>query len=232
MNIKKTDTKQTAPASTPVITDDDLLAPGVTDTDESAQTGEVSSVPEVNAPAQPAVPAAGVFMTATDIAEIVRSAVAAATSAVAGAGNQSIADSISKALTQHMGPRRLTVAELGEPKTPFNPTGAKRELKKEFFHNFAPIAERYVSDEEIERLHQLTPGHYGTEDFPIAVVEKKRLNGKARMFIIHPDSKDDRMRAKNYAQSFAILLQKLIQEAKDQRAQRRAEALALLEETT
>lgn len=170
----------------------------------------------------------GMFMTPSMVATLISEAVSAATSASAQAGGQAIAESISKALTQHMGPRRLTVAEIGEAKTPFNPTGRKRELEKEFFQNFAPIQERYLSDGEIELLHQLVPGSYGTPELPIAVVEKKRLNGKSRIYIIHPDSKDDRLRLKNYAPNFFLLLQKLVQEAKDQRAQRKAEARALL----
>lgn len=234
MTNKKTDKKDvlSEDVATPktVITDDDLLAPGVTDAEPSV-ADEGQAEPPEQVYDDPAVPAGvrqgkGVFMTAADIAEIVRSAVASAV-----AGNATIGETFAKAMTQHMGPRRLTVAELGEPKTPFNPTGAKRELKADFFQNFAPISERYVSDAEIEMLHKLVPGSYGTPEFPIAVVEKKRLNGKNRVFILHGDSKDDRLRIKNYAPNFHALLVKLVQEAKDQRAERRAEARRLLEET-
>jgi hypothetical protein len=218
---RKDSKPQTAPVATPVITDEDLLSPGVTDA-----PAPVVETPNVDAPVVSAPPTGGVFMTAADIAEIVRAAVAG----VSAAGSQATADVLAKALTQHMGPRRLTVAELGEPKTPFNPTGAKRELKCEFFQNSAPINERYVSDGEIEMLHKLTPGSYGTPELPIAVVEKKRLNGKTRVFIIHSDTKDDRLRMKTYAPTFHAMLLKLVQEAKEQRSQRRAEARALLEE--
>lgn len=208
--------KQTAPVvPSPAITDDDLL-PNVAN-DSSVVAGE-----------SPLPAPAGMFLTEQMLAQIVASAVGAATTAVNQAGNQAIADSISQALAQHMGPRRLTVAEVGEPKTPFNPTGAKRELKAEFFQNGFPIQERYVSDGEIEMLHQLIPGSYGTPDFPIAVVEKKRLNGKNRIFILHADGKDDRLKIKNYGATFYIVLQRLVQEAKDQKATRRAEARALL----
>lgn len=209
-------------AAAPVITDDDLLSPAPIP--ETAEAVDESGKSEN--PAPPTAAPAGAFMTAADIAAIVH----AATTAVNQAGNQAIADAISKALTQHMGPRRLTMAEIGEPKTPFNPTGRKRELKHEFYQNFAPIQERFVSDDEIEMLHQLVPGSYGTPDMPIAVVEKKRLNGKTRIFIIHPSGKDDRLRMKNYAPNFHQLLVRLVQEAKDQRAQKRAEARALLAE--
>jgi hypothetical protein len=218
-------TAKTAPVSRPVITDDDLLSPGIvpdvlTEEEQTATVpAPVASLPQ------------GMTFTAADVSEMVRSAVQAAVAGITSANNQGIADSISKALTSHMGPRRLTVSELGEPKTPFNPTGRKREMLASFFHNFYPIQERFVSDAEIEYLHKLVPGSYGPPDFPISVVIKKRLDGgKPQVYIIHPDGKDDRMRAKNYAQNFALMLQKLVQEAKDQRATRRAEALALLQE--
>jgi hypothetical protein len=224
MKYKKTET-QTEPEQPvrklPAVNmDDELLSPVISDAPVATPDAEQS-----NAPA--GMPA-GVYMTPKDIAEIVNQAVFAATSAVNQAGGQAIADSIAKALSQHMGPRQKTVAEIGEPKTPFNPTGAKRELLKEFFQNGAPISERYVSDAEIDMLHQITPGSYGTPELPVAVVEKKRLNGKSRMFIIHSDTRDDRLRMKNYAPSFHALLVKLVQEAKDQKAARRAEARALL----
>lgn len=203
----------TAVLDRPVITDDDLLPP--------SQEG---SGPEEAPVAAVANPSQGVFITAKDLALIV----AEVTKAQSQAGAQAIADSISKALTQHMGPRRLTVADIGEPKTPFNPTGRKREMLMEFIHNGYPIQERFASDGEIELLHQLTPGTYGPPDFPIVVILKKRLTGKSKLFIVHGDSKDDRLRMKNYAQNFYALLALLIQEAKDQLAQRKAEARALL----
>lgn len=213
---KQKTAEQTPEDYTPRFTDDDLLPP-------SAQTATAVAEPVA---AVPAIPAGGVMMTAADIADIVR----AATSAVAGANNSAIADAISQALTQHMGPRRMTVAEMGEPKTPFNPFGRKRELLSEFFQNGFPIQERSVSDEEIEMLHQLVPGSYGTPDFPIAVIEKKRLGGKNRVHVLYADGKDDRLKIKNYAPNFHGVLVKLVQEAKEQRAQRRAEARALLAE--
>lgn len=196
-------TEQTTPVvEQPGITDDDLLpAPNRM----AAGNGAVQ----------------GLFTTA-DIAEILKAA--------AGQNNMAIAEAISAALTQHMGPRKKTVAEVGEPKTPFNPAGVKRDLKCEYFQNFAPIHERYVSDAEIDMLHQIIPGSYGTPELPIAVVERKRLNGKTRVYIIHPDGKDDRLRMKNYAPSFHAMLIKLVQEAKAQRAQKKAEARAFLEE--
>lgn len=203
-----------AVVAAPVITDDDLLSTAVGEdipVTEAAVTTAVST---------PTPAAEGIYMTAADLAKLVTS--------VSAAGNQGIADAIAKALAGVMPQRKLTVAEMGEPKTPFNPEGRKRELKHDFFQNGFPIQERYVSDGEIELLHQLVPGSYGTPDFPIAVVEKKRLNGKTRIFILHADGKDDRLRIKNYAVTFTVLLQKLVQEAKDQRAQRRAEARALL----
>lgn len=210
------------------ITDNDLLPSGTVLDPQYVPATEQIADPRTDQASEKTGNASGsVMMSAADIAEIVR----AATSAVAAAGNQAIADAISKALTQHMGPRRITAAELGEPKTPFNPRGVKRELKCEFFQNSAPIMERFVSDDEIEMLHRLTPGSYGTPDLPIAVVVKKRLDGKDRVYIIHPDGKDDRLRMKNYAPNFHTLLVKLEQEAKAQRAQRRAEARALLADT-
>lgn len=218
MTKQKTVEQTTPVESFPVITDDDLLSPSL---DLPSQTSDATPVA-----AAPAIPAGGVFMTAADIAEIVRAAVAGVTAA----GNTATADAISQALTRHMGPRQLTPGEIGEPKTPFNPMGVKRELKHEFFQNGFPIQERFVSDEEIGMLHSLIPGSYGTPEMPIAVVEKKRLNGKTRVFIIHPDGKDDRLKMKNYAANFYLLLVRLVQEAKDQRAQRRAEARALLAE--
>lgn len=215
--------KKAVRAEVPTITDDDLLNPLPV-----PEIPEEESATETSAPSAVAATSGGVMMTAATIAEIVASAVSAATTAVSSAGNQAIADAISQALTQHMGPRRLSIMEMGEPRTPFNPGGKKREMKHDFFQNGAPIHERFVSDDEIEMLHKLIPGSYGTPDLPIAVVERKRLNGKTRVFIIHPDGKDDRLRMKNYAPNFHLLLVRLIQEAQEQKAQRRAEARALL----
>lgn len=215
-------TKQTAPPvvelSLPSISDDDLLPASVV----QSKAAEPVAAPAVAA--APVVPAGGVFMTAADIAEIVKAAVAGVTAA----SNTATADVISQALTQHMGPRRLTVADIGEPKTPFNPEGKTRILKCDYYQNGYPISERYVSDAEIEMLHQLVPGSYGTPEMPVAVIEKKRLNGKTRVFILHADGKDDRLKIKNYAPNFHALLVKLVQEAKEQKAERRAEARALL----
>lgn len=221
--VDKTD-KATPPVNSaalttsPAITDDDLL-PNV-----AKQSSVVAGEAPVAAPAAPA----GMFLTEAMLAQIVASAVGAAMATVNQAGNQAIADSISTALTQHMGPRRLTVAEIGEPKTPFNPTGAKREMKSDFYQNGFPIPERYVSDAEIDLLHQLVPGSYGTPEFPIAVLQKKSLTGKSRIHIMYAEGKDDRLKVKNYAANFTLLLTRLVQEAKDQKAQRRADARALL----
>lgn len=215
---------QTAAVSVPVITDDDLLDSSIPGSSPDAENAPPPQTPP------PVAPVNGMF-TAADVAEMVRSAVTAAVQGVTSVGNQSIADSIAKALTQHMGPRRLTVAELGEPKTPFNPEGKKRELLCDFFQNGAPIFERFISDGEIEMLHKLVPGSYGTPELPIAVVEKKRLNGKTRVFVVHPDDKNARLAMKNYAPNFYQMLVKLVQEAKEQRAQRRAEAKAFLNES-
>lgn len=205
-----------AALETPVssITDEDLLP-----------STAVAPVVAVAASTPPVAPV-GVFMTPEAIAQIVR----AATEGVTSASNEATANAITAALTQHMGPRRMTVAELGEVKTPFNPEGRKRELKNDFYQNGAPIHERFVSDGEIEMLHQLVPGTYGTPEMPVVVAEKRRLNGKTRVYIFHADGKDDRLKIKNYAPNFHALLVKLVAEAKEQRAQKRAEARALLAE--
>lgn len=223
MAIKKK-TVEDKPVVKP-ITDDDLLDPN-----------PVHDVLAEDAPIPPPSSSAGILMTADDIARIAAEAAKAATVAVNHAGGEAVADIVAKALTGYMGPRQKTIAELGEPKTPFNPKGSKRTLKKDFFHNNAPLNERFLHDREIELLHQLTPGHYGTEDFPIAVVERKRKDGKSRVTIVHNDGKNDRNSFKNYAAKFGSAdftgcLLGLIAEAKEQKAQRRAEARQLLEDS-
>lgn len=202
------------------ITDEDLLPPSA-----PPSTGTNKPVETLKSGA--------ISMSANDIADIVRAAVEAArhsSQSEASANNSAIAEAISSALAQHMGPPRMTAAQMGEPKTPFNPHGKKRELKCDFYQNYAPIHERFVSDDEIEMLHQLVPGIYGPEDFRITVVQVKRLNGKHRIYVNHPDGKSDRLRLKNYAPNFHLMLVKLVQEAKEQKAQRKAEARALLAE--
>ena len=223
----KKKTVEEKPVAQPVITDDDLLNPDpVHDVLADTPAAPVKSTP---APV-------GVMMTPEDIARIAAEAAKAATVAVSQAGGESVADIVAKALTGYMGPRQKTIAELGEPKTPFNPTGQKRQLKKDFFHNNAPLNERFLHDREIELLHQLVPGHYGTEDFPIAVIERKRKDGKSRVTIVHNDGKNDRNSFKNYAAKygsadFTGCLLGLIAEAKEQKAARRAEARRLLEDS-
>lgn len=201
--------------------------------DDELLSSSIEPLPEV-APALVAAPVAqtGPVMTftAADVAEMVRSAVQAAVQGMTQA-NTGIADQIAQGFAIAHGPRQLRVSEIGEPKTPFNPEGKKRELLKEFFQNGAPIHERFVSDGEIEMLHKLVPGSYGTPELPIAVVEKKRLNGPNRLYIVHNDSKDARLMMKNYARNFHEMLVKLVQEAKEQRSVRRAEARAFLAES-
>lgn len=204
--------------SAPVITDDDLLAP-YTAEDEKAEAALVHT-------AAAAMPSGSISMTPADIAALVAATVAA----VNKEGNNGIAQAIASALTQHMGPRKLTPADIGEPKTPFNPAGKKRDLLKDFFQNGAPLMERFLHDNEIEMLHLLTPGSYGPPDFPIAVIEKKRLDGKSRVFIRYDASKDGRMREKNYAQNWHLFLKRLVEEAKEQKVARRAALRAELED--
>jgi hypothetical protein len=177
MAFKKKTAEEKPVVAPQVITDDDLLNP-----DPVHDVLDESPAPQETA-------AKGVMMTAEDIARIAAEAAKAATMAVNQAGGHAVADIVAKALTGYMGPRQKTIAELGEPKTPFNPQGKKRELKKDFFHNHAPLNERFLHDREIDLLHQLTPGHYGTEDFPIAVIERKRKDGKSRVTIVHNDGK-------------------------------------------
>jgi len=168
-------------------------------------------------------------LTAADIAKIVQ----AARAGDGGAPDSSIADVISRGITeglaQHMGPRQKRPGDILET-TPFNPTGAKRELKREFFQNGAPILERCVSDQEIEMLHQLVDGVFGTPEFPIYVHTKKRLGNRDRTWIDYDGSKDGRNRLKDYGRNFYEILNRLVQQAKEQRAQKRAEARAFLEE--
>ncbi len=193
------------------ITDDDLAPP----------------TPLV-APVAPTAPAT-YTLTAQDIAAIVSAARAGET----GAADQSIADVISRGittgLTQHMGPRQLKPGEIKET-TPFNPTGRKRELERDFFQTGAPILERNVSDQEIEMLHQLVDGTYGPPDFPIYVHSKKRLGAKTRTWIDYGGSKDDRNRLKDYGRTFYEILSNLVREAKEQKIQKKAELRAQLAE--
>jgi hypothetical protein len=170
------------------------------------------------------------FLSKEMLAELISSAVTSAVAAVNAGGGQAIADSISKAMQQFMGPQQRRIFDV-VMNTPFNPTGRKRELKHEYYQCGYPIQERNVSDDEIEMLHQLVPGTYGPEDFPILVAEKKRLGAKNRIYIMHKDGKDDRLRMKTYAPTFHALLVKLVAESKDQKAARRAEARALLADT-
>lgn len=209
------------------ISDDELLAPYVPEEED----GEKAENP---APAPAAPQNTMVMMSAADIAVLVKEAAVAAATAIQQTGTQglgtAIGDEISRAMTRHLGAPQANIAGL-VVRTPFNPTGRKRDLKKDFVHNGCTIHERFVSDEEIELLHEITPGTYGTEDFPILVSEKKVLGGKPKVHILYRESKDDRLRIKNYAPTFHALLAKLVVEAKEQRAQRRSEAKAFLEAT-
>ena len=193
------------------ITDDDLLPPAV---DAAPRTS---------------TPVATYTLTATDIAAIVQ----AARAGDASASDSSIADVISRGittgLTQHMGPRQLRPGEVPEV-TPFNPTGKKRELQREFFQAGAPILERNVSDQEIDMLHQLVDGVYGTPEYPIYVHTKKKLGNKPRTWIDYDNSRDGRNRLKDFGRNFYEILNNLVQQAKEQKAQKRAEARAFLEE--
>jgi hypothetical protein len=195
----------------PALTDDDLLPPAV------------DAAPRTSPPEQK------FEVTATDIAAIIK----AARAGDASADSSSIADVISRGittgLTQHMGPRQLRPGEVPET-TPFNPTGKKRELQREFFQAGAPILERNVSDQEIAMLHQLVDGTYGTPEYPIYVHTKKKLGNKPRTWIDYDNSRDGRNRLKDYGRNFYEILNNLVQQAKEQKATKRAEARAFLEE--
>ncbi len=216
--------------SIPVITDDDLLDPSGPPSDEEPTResieAEVRTMNEVAA----VVPAGGLMMTAADIASIVQVAVQAAL-ATQQAGNKGIGEEIANALKEHKGIRPRTVAEIGEPDTPFNPGKKKRELKHDFYQNYFFLHERMLHDNEIDMLHQLVPGTYGPSDFPINVIERSRTDGgKKRVYIVYPDGKNDRLRAKNYGVNFHATLVHLVEDAKTQRAEKKAAARAYLAE--
>ncbi len=202
-----------------VITDDDLLSPATID--------EVTTTDRTMAAVAATVPAGVMMMTPADIAAIVQAAIAGMQSANTKGIGQEIAD----ALKEYKGVRPKTVAEIGEPDTPFNPLKKKRDLNAEYFQNGAPIHPRMLHDNEIEMLHQLVPGTYGPADFVINVIEKSRLDGgKKRVFIMYPGGKGDRLKEKNYGANFHLFLSHLVAEAKEQRAARKAAARKFLED--
>lgn len=218
-------TEQTEPEVQKAYTDDDLLAPYVDDEVES-----VDAAPQVEQRAVPQIPQANtngsVNIGMGDLLELLKVASAANNEALLGTVNKMIG-----AFQSQMGPRKVSVAELGEVKTPFNPHGKKRELKKEFFQNGFPLYERYLSDDEIAMLHQIEPGKFGSDEFPVLVYEKKVVNGKNRVHIVYPAGKDDRLREKMFAPTFHLFLVRLVKEAKDQLETKRQEALAFLQGT-
>lgn len=161
------------------------------------------------------------------VAAIVKAAIEAA-----GANNTGIAEAITAALDAREGKKRAKVGDR-ITKTPFNPTGKKRTLKHEFFQNGFPIKEKFVSDNEIDLLHKLVPGKFGPSDWPIVVEEKKHSDGRKQVRILYNETRDDRNRFKNYAAKYGSadfygFLNGLVQEAKDQKARKKAEARALL----
>ncbi len=182
------------------------------------------AAPRVSAP--PHAAPVTYTMTAADIANLVNAA-------RGGADNSAIADAISQGLVeglaQHMGPRQKRPGDIKET-TPFNPEGKKRELKREFFQCGAPILERCVSDQEIELLHKLVDGTYGTAEFPIFVHTKKRLGNKDRTWIDYDGSKDGRNRLKDYGRSFHEILANLVKQAEEQKVARKAALRAELAE--
>lgn len=165
-----------------------------------------------------------------DIAAIVKAAIEASKT-----DHSALAEAITEGINKTQR-RRQTIADVGEPKTPFNPEGKKRVLEHEFLQNGFPIKERFVSDQEIELLHQLTPGKYGPADWPIVVIETKNLDGTKRINIAYNEGKNDRFRMKNYSAekgrsaNLCGFLQTLVEEAKEQKAKKKADARALLTE--
>jgi hypothetical protein len=213
--------KVPAPAPEPVVEAAPVMAT-ITDDDLLPDT-------PVDAAPRTLPPPATYTLTATDIAAIVQ----AARAGDASADHPSIADVISQGittgLTQHMGPRQKRPGEIKETHV-FNPDGKKRELKREFFQNGAPILERCVSDQEIEMLHELVDGVYGTPEFPIHVHTKKKLGNKDRTWIDYDGSRDGRNRLKDYGRTFYEILNNLVRQAKEQKAQRKADLRAQLAE--
>ncbi len=189
----------------PMLTDDDIAPPT-----------PVAAAPSASAP--PYAAPVTYTMTAADIANLVNAV-------KGGADNTAIADAISQGLVeglaQHMGPRQKRPGDIKEI-TPFNPTGKKRELQREFFQTGAPILERNLHDDEIDLLHQLVDGTYGTPDFPIFVHTKKRLGNKDRTWIDYDGSKDGRNRLKDYGRTWREILQNLVRQAAEQKAERKA----------
>lgn len=172
--------------------------------------------------------------TTPDIAAIVQAAVTAALEAT-GANQSTFAttlgESIAAGIKANSGVRKIGVGERqkkGLGQTPFNPTNRKRSLKWDFYHNGALMHERYLHDNEIEMLHQLTPGQYLNK--MVRVVERDTGDGRKRTFIVHPEDKDAALRLKGLAPNFHALLVKLVAEAKEQKAARRAAMRAELAE--
>jgi hypothetical protein len=167
---------------------------------------------------------------AVDIAAIVKAAIEAAQG-----NNTTLATAITEAVKSNQGIRKISVGERqakGLGKNPFNPTNKKRELDGEYFQNFYPMPERQLHDNEIEMLAQLKQGRFGPAEFPITVVVKRDIDGHKKVYINYPDGRDARNLLKNYAPNFHQMLVKLVQESKDQLAQRKAEARALLADDT
>lgn len=128
--------------------------------------------------------------------------------------------------------RKISVGERqkrGLGGTPFNPTGKKRTLKYDFYQDGALMRERYLHDNEIEMLHQITPGSYLNK--LITVTEKVHGDGRKEIFIDRKPGKDVAMTLKGLAPNFHAQLVKMVAEAKEQKAAKRAAMRAELADT-
>ena len=132
---------------------------------------------------------------------------------------QQVGAAIASGIQQTSGPRKIKPAEYLQSRK-------KPELDGDYYQNGFAISERFLSREDIALLQQLTPGIY--LDGFVTVSAKTAKGGRKTVSIEHPDRKDDRMFLKGLAPNFTRLLMLLIDEAKAQRAQKKAEARQLL----
>ena len=150
------------------------------------------------------------FKKASEYEDQEQVAEAAAPAPAMSVSAQDLAQALATALQAIQPPRDQGYAEVAG-KDVFNPSGRKRELKRDTYVNHFRVDVRYLHDQEVALLDQVKPGRY--LDGKVTVSEQHGEGGRSVIHIQYPDKGiEDRLMMKSVAPNFATLIQRVVSE--------------------